>query len=250
MRQAFLMLLFLGFSFVAAAQSLGGEVCLIVVKNNKSNAPIPYSAVEHSRIGLSFQSDFNGRLKLSLMNGDTLKFKTIGFSDTTIVVNHAMLRADSLLVSASPRNYMLKEVEVLSFYSYASFKHRFANLVLAPDKNDPVKINFDINMKEIAALSRAAAGSGVGIGLGGLYGTTKQQKFQRFLAAEAKMERVRALTSHENLGYFTCLKGDSLDSFILFLRSRHQFDSSQSDYEILAYVQSAFAEFQQLNKNP
>lgn len=236
-------LLMLGFHPTSSAQSGGESVKLLAIRNHDDFKAIPYSSIANRRTSLCFQSDFNGHLKINVASGDTLLFKCMGYRDTTLVVTPLLLQQDSLVLKAQLQPHMLKDVDVFAFYSYASFKHRFANLKLEPDKKAPIAINFDINIKEIKALAKANGGSAISIGLGGLYGKTNQQKYAEFLAKEEKMARVKSLTSHEDIMAFTGLSGETLDSFMVFLRARYEFEPSQSDYDIMAAVQTAFDAF-------
>ena len=159
------------------------------------------------------------------------------------------MEQDSLIFNAQIKPQMLKDVDVFAFYSYASFKYRFANLKVEPDKKAPILINFDLNIKEMKAIAKAESGSAISIGLGALYGKTSQQKYSEFLAREEKLVRIKNLTSHENIMEFTGLKGETLDSFLVFLRARFKFESSQTDYQIMETVQIAYNEFLARNNN-
>lgn len=240
-------LLLLGLHHSSSAQNGRESVKLLAIQSHDDFKTIPYSSIANKRTSLCYQSDFNGHLKINVAVGDTLLFKCMGYRDTTLVVTPEYFRQDSLVLRAQIQPRMLDDVDVFAFYSYASFKHRFANLKLEPDKKAPIAINFDINLKEIRALAKANGGSAVSIGLGGLYGKTSQQKYAEFLAKEEKMARVRSLTSHENIMAFTGLSGETLDSFMVFLRARYQFTPSQSDYDIMATVQTAYDAFLALN---
>ena len=225
------------------AQRQSESVKLLTIRNQDDLKSIPYSAIANSRTNLCFQSDFDGRLRISVAEGDTLVFRCIGYRDTTMVISPLHLQNDTIILSARIRTKLIKEVDVFAFYSYATFKHRFANLKLEPDKKAPIAINFDINVKEIKAFAKANGGSAISIGLGGLYGKTSQQKYAEFLAKEEKLMRIKDLTSHENIEDFTGLKGETLDSFIIFLRARYHFEPSQSDYDIMVTVQTAYDAF-------
>ncbi len=228
--------------------ALNGQVSVertksVVIKDNDNLQPVSYAAVANMRTGFCFQGDVNGNMKLSLAEGDTLLFRSMGYRDTSVVISYNDLMRDTIKVMVDVKPRMIKEVEVLAFRSYAAFKYMFANLKVE-DKKSPLEMNFAINSREIAALSKAAAGSaGVSIGLGGLYGDSPQQKYKKFLAQENKMERVRNLTSHENLAEFTGLKDASLDSFVVFLRGNYTLTADLSDYQVMESVKNAFDQF-------
>lgn len=240
-------LLLFGLHHFTSAQNGRESVKLLAIQSHDDFKTIPYSSIANKRTSLCYQSDFNGHLKINVAVGDTLLFKCMGYRDTTLVVTPEYFRQDSLVLRAQIQPRLLDEVDVFAFYSYASFKHRFANLKLEPDKKAPMAMNFDVNIKEIRALAKANGGNAISIGLGGLYGKTSQQKYAEFLAREEKMIRVRSLTSHENIQAFTGLSGNELDSFMVFLRGHFRFDPSQSDYDIMSTVQVALEEYLAFN---
>jgi hypothetical protein len=229
---------------MAGAQTVLERTKPVVVRSTGKNQSVAYAAVANSRTGFCFQSDVNGRMKLSLAEGDTLMFRSMGYRDTSVVISAYHMLTDTIRLDVAVKPRMIKEVEVLAFRSYAAFKYMFANLKLEDDKKSKANINFDINTKEIAALAKAAAGTAsFSIGLGALYGKDKYQKYNQFLAHEKSMERVNRLTSHDNIHEFTGLSDAALDSFVIFLRSHNKFTPQQSDYDIMETIKNAFEEF-------
>lgn len=243
MKKLLYLISFFTIATIISAQPVADRTKNVKITSDYNGTSVPYANVANMRTGFCFQSNFKGEMKLSLATGDTLLFRSMGYNDTTIVISISQMMSDTIVMNVNIKPHMLKEVEVLAFKSYGAFRSMFANLVIE-DKKSALDMNFAINTKEIAALSKATAGGvGVSIGLGGLYGETPQQKYKKFLAQENKMERVRKLTSHENLAEFTGLKDASLDSFVVFLRGNYTLTADLSDYQVMESVKNAFDQF-------
>lgn len=245
MKKLLYLISFFTIATIISAQPVADRTKNVKITSDNNGTSIPYANVANMRTGFCFQSNFKGEMKLSLATGDTLLFRSMGYKDTTIVISMNEMLSDTIVMNVNIKPHMIKEVEVLAFKSYGAFRSMFANLVIE-DKKSALDMNFTINTKEIAALSKATAG-GVGIGMtvdwGFIFGETPQQKYKKFLAQENKMERVRNLTSHENLAEFTGLKNASLDSFVVFLRGNYTLTADLSDYQVMESVKNAFDQF-------
>lgn len=226
-----------------AAQSSTPAIKSILICEAPSGQAVSYGTVAHPASGLCFQSDHNGKLRLEVSLGDTLLFKSLGYRDTTWVIDARLLEANPLKLVVSPANYTLKEVSVMAFYSYGAFRNRFANMPMMENTKATKYINMGINVKELSAQSKANSSSGMLFGLGFLYGKSDQVKYRQFIQTERSKERLYQLTSHENLEAFTGLRGETLDSFVVFLRTSYQLKESMNDYDLMLVVKEAFDKF-------
>jgi hypothetical protein len=199
--------------------------------------PVGFAYVLNTRTSIASESKDDGSFELDAQPNDTLLFRCLGYRDTSFIVSNV----EPKIFNVTSQTFALNEVKVTWFYSYAAFKRAFLNLKIDDSKN--VKFNIHIDPREIAGLSRAASGNtGLAFSFGG--GPTKSEKnYTSLLSEEKRYERLNSLTSYDNIRSFTGLKGPTLDSFIVYLRSKKQINPASSDYEILASVKMAYQDF-------
>jgi hypothetical protein len=205
------------------------------------NEPVEFGYLINARTSVGVETHLGGSFKMALMPGDSLFFRCLGYADTTLIVAALPQKQDTLNFYVERHFYALKEVQVNWFKSYASFKQAFLNVKV----KTPGSINLGplITNEEAMALAKAKSGTfGYGFSVGS--GLSKaERKFRVFLAEENRHERLRELTSRDNLQVFTGFQGAKLDSFIVFLRSKYAIDPDWSDYQILASVKLAYEQF-------
>ncbi|WP_439181860.1 hypothetical protein [Carboxylicivirga taeanensis] len=222
-----------------AQEGVGERVLLIgrLVERDSVTA-VPFAFVANSQTGFGKESDERGMFKLNTGVGDTLFFRCLGYQDTLLVINEQMLR-DSLFWIVQKQTFELGEVQVLMFKSYASFRHMVANMDMLPTKSKGMSMGFTMNDLRRAEKERSGT-----FGLTARFGrgsTTKAEKrYEALLDEEKRDERLRELTSRQNMRYFTKLDGADLDSFMVFLRTKHKINPALSDYKIMEAVSQAF----------
>ncbi len=237
----------LSFSLLKAQYDEDNSLLLLgkVVERDSTSA-VPFAFVANSQTGFGKETNDNGEFKLTTQVNDTLYFRCLGYQDTMLVVQEHML-TDTLLWVVNKKSYELGEVNVLMFRSYASFRHMVANMDMMPMKSRPMNMGFTMN-----DLRRAEKEKSGTFGLTGRFGggveTRKEKKYAAFAANEKRFERFRELTSRENMQYLTKLDGAELDSFMVFLRTKHRINPELSDYKMMEAINMVFEEFLALHK--
>ncbi len=229
-----------------------------IVKETKSQKPIEYGAIKNISTGEVILTDQVGEFQIEGSIGDTLRFHSMGYVDTTWVVPTIWTTMNDDLVLDVPTNiYAITEVEVLRFYSYAHFRQAFKDLELPKDKNEEIKAMISSwDFKEAIAWGKAdrkfAQGNfGVSLGTGG--GKSKDEKkkeeVKRLEKISLESDRFNYLTSRENLADLTGYKGTSLDSFMVFLNSNYTINYKMNDYNLLTSIMGAYKDFKELKND-
>ncbi len=236
-----LMGLVLGSQLLLAQSSPDDKVLLIgKLVECDSVTSVPFAFVANSQTGYGKETDEKGIFKLNTAVNDTLFFRSLGYQDSALVVTEQML-SDTLLWVVTKRNYEIDEVKVLMFRSYASFRHMVANM---EDMAEPSSEPFKIDVRAALAEKKAESGVfGASIRLAGKHIPKEEREYNALLAHEKLFERYNKLTSHENLKSFTNLEGAKLDSFIVFLRSKHNIDPKLNDYDLMAAISDIYKDF-------
>ncbi|MBS2210614.1 hypothetical protein KEM09_04330 [Carboxylicivirga mesophila] len=217
-----------------------------VVKSDSTTA-VPFAFVANSHTGYGKETNESGVFKLTTMATDTLFFRCLGYQDTMLVVKDEML-SDTLLWVVNEKSYELGSVDVLMFKSYASFRHMVANMDMMPDNRYHMPISVNV-MAVKKAIREKDKRFGPGIAFGGGSATRKEKKYAAFSANEKRYERFREMTSRENMQYLTKLDGADLDSFMVFLRTKHKINPDLSDYKMMEAINLVFEEFLALNSD-
>ncbi|MBK3517305.1 hypothetical protein [Carboxylicivirga marina] len=205
---------------------------------------MPFAFVGNSHSGLGKETGDNGVFKLNTSPNDTIFFRCLGFQDSMLVVNEQML-ADTLLWVVKEKNYELGSVDVLMFKSYASFRHMVANMDMMPTEGISMPVYVDARaVKKSIREKDPRFGPGIAFGSGV---TRKEKKYAAFAYNEARYERFREMTSRENMRYLTKLEGAQLDSFMVFLRTKHKIDPTLTDYKMMEAINMVFEHYMALN---
>jgi len=244
-----LLVAFLAAFSLANAQNEEEEKRLLVGKivHQDSTTVVPFAFVANSQTGFGKETNDEGVFRLETMATDTLYFRCLGYQDTMLIVNDAMLN-DTLLWTVNKKTYEIESVDVLMFRSYATFRHMVANMDMMPDDHYhmPVSVNVQAVKKAIREKDKRF---GPGFAFGGGSVTRKEKKYAAFAANEKRYERFREMTSRENMKYLTKLEGAQLDSFMVFLRSKHRINPDLSDYRMMEAINIVFEEFLALNSD-
>lgn len=210
--------------------------------------PIDYAYIMNQRTNYGVESKNGGQIQIRVNENDTLIFRCLGYQDTTFIVTDQMLEKSNIFFAVMKQHYALDEVNVIHFYSYARFKQAFLNLKLPPEYKLEMPA---IDLNEIATNEYFSKDNpGLGVTLGGWrpYLTKEQKQLRSIQNNKNYWERYNNLTSYENLSAYTGLKGPTLDSFIVYLRTQYTINPKLTDYEIMASVKVAFENFLALNE--
>jgi hypothetical protein len=117
---------------------------------------------------------------------------------------------------------------------------------MMPDNS--MKMNFGFTMTDLRRAEKEKSGTAGFTGrFGGGGATREEKKYAVFLRNEKRYERFREMTSRENMKYLTSLEGAQLDSFMVFLRTKHKINPDLSDYDMMSAINQVFEEFLALN---
>lgn len=239
---AILAVLLGGYPMLFAQEETGDKVVLIgkLVENDSVTA-VPFAFVANSQTGYGKETDERGIFKLNTSACDTLFFRSLGYQDTLMVIEEQML-TDTLVWVVRKKSYQIGEVQVLMFRSYASFRHMVANMDMLPTKSAPLSMGFTMNDLRRAEKERSGT-FGLTARFGGGSTTKAEKDYATFIAEEKRYERLRELTTRENMKYFTKLDGTELDSFMVFLRTKHKINPNLSDYKMMEAINQVFEQF-------
>ncbi len=259
MRIGFLILL-LGISSCLFSQVLdqGLHIFKGIVQETKSQKAIEYGAIKNISTGEVILTNRLGVFEIEGSIGDTLRFHSMGYVDTTWVVPTIWTAMKEDLVLDVPANiYSITEVEVLRFYSYAHFRQAFKDLELPKDQNEEIKAMVSSwNFKEAIALGKAERkfdqgtfGLSIGTGSGKTCEDRKKEEVKRLEKVSLESDRFNYLTSRKNLADLTGYKGTCLDSFMVFLNSNYSINYKMNDYNLLTSIMGAYEDFKELKND-
>jgi hypothetical protein len=207
---------------------------------------VDFAYLQNMRTNQAVETNNGGRFSITVQPSDTIRFRCLGYRDTLFVITPA--NSDFAAFKVEQQQFALNEVEVRWFYSYASFRQAFLNLKL-DDKDKPRRFHVPIDYAQMAIDSRFAPGAaGFGFDIAQL--VSKGGKLLAGQNAMAELQkrsvvygRYDMLISHENIADFSKLQGDALESFMVYLRTKAKIDPMWSDYQIMASVKLALANF-------
>jgi hypothetical protein len=242
-----IILLFISITGYQTATAQGNQFVASVVSDEE---PVLFAYVYNKTQKVIVQTNDNGMFALPSAVGDTMNFSCLGYKDTSFVVSPDMLYSDEIVkIKVFKTDYALNEVKVVRYFSYASFQQAFLNLKL-DDKNKPMTFKVKIDPMDLAVNKQfnQPGSTGFGVTLPGIPFHTKSEIQQRrFDEYEKKYSRYNELVSHENISAFTGLKGDSLNAFIIYLRTQVKIKPEADDYSIMMSVKMAYEDFLSYN---
>ena len=223
------------------------------LNEESSKAAVQFGAIKNIKTGEVTLTDGEGFFAISGSVGDTLRFHSLGYRDSTWVVPgiwYAMEEAIELKVQ--PNIYSLNEVEVVRYYSYAHFKQAFKDLKIEKTESEKAKEAIDAWQKNFAEAvawgksdAKAASGNfGVSMGVGGVNKIVKQRnEVNRLEKISDKSTRFNYFVSRDNIKRLTEYEGTCLDSFMVFMNTGYNFNYQMPEYELLASILRASSEF-------
>jgi len=215
---------------------------------------VQFGAIKNIKTGEVTLTDTEGFFAISGSVGDTLRFHSLGYRDTTWVIPGIWYTTNQKLELKVQTNvYALSEVEVVRYYSYAHFKQAFKDLRLPEDEKDKAKQKisswaFDDAIAWGKSDAVAARGTfGVGISFGGKDKVVTQRKeVGKLEEIQNKSQRFNYFTSRENVMQLTQYKGTCLDSFMVFLNTGYNLNYQMPEYNLLASILEAASNFKKL----
>ncbi|SMO84347.1 hypothetical protein SAMN06265379_10979 [Saccharicrinis carchari] len=253
---AILLILTPKFSF---SQPLQSKRFGIYILQNSIEEAVQFGAVKNIKTGEVSLTDEEGFFAISGLVGDTLKFHSLGYRDTSWVIPGIWFAMDQKIeLKVEPNVYDLPEVDVVRYYSYAHFKQAFKDLRIPKTEKDiarEVFSSWDPLFKEAAAQGRidamAQGGSvGLGIGIGGKDKLRLQREaVDKLEEVQDKSQRFNYLVSRANIKHLTEYKGTCLDSFMVFLNTGYNLHYQMEEYDLLSAIINASAHFKALKGN-
>lgn len=248
------MLLFVSISF---AQNTSAKRFGVYLIQEPKEEVVQFGAIKNETSGEIALSDTEGFFNISGSVGDTLRFHSLGFRDTSWVIPgvwYEMLMPIQLKVQTNI--YVLDEVEVVRYYSYAHFKQAFKDLRLPKTAEDIAKeafMSWDALFKKAVAQGKMdafAEGGSFGISIGGKDKiVTQREAVEKLEEIQHKSQRYNYFTSRQHIMELTQYKGTCLDSFMVFLNTGYNLNYQMNEYDLLASIQSAATNFKALKGN-
>ncbi len=219
-----------------------------------SNKPIELGAIKNMNSNQVTLTDELGHFELTGSVGDTLRFHSLGYADTTWVVASVWyLNNENIELKVKPNSYAIDEVQVVRFYSYAHFKQAFKDLRLPEDENERVRgMVSGWDFSEAIALGKAdkkfkEGTLGISFSVGGRPHIDKQrEEVMRLEKIADESERFNYFISRENISELTSYHGTCLDSFMVFLNSSYSISYKMQEYELLTSIRDANKSFKVL----
>ncbi len=241
------------------AQSDESKEMEAYLKKQKNGDAVAFGAVKNEKTGEVVLSDTEGYFKIHGSVGDTIRFHSLGYKDTTWVVSgiwHSM--DEAVMLNVQTNIYALDEIEVVRYYSYAHFKQAFKDLKLPKTEDELAKemVNSWGNDFEEAiawgkADKKAASGTfGVSLSLGGKDPIALARERVKELEKIAdESTRFNYFTSRENIASLTGYQGTCLDSFMVFLNTQYSLHYKMEEYQLLSSILGAHSQFKSLKQN-
>nr|WP_321407234.1 hypothetical protein [uncultured Carboxylicivirga sp.] len=224
-----------------AQTSTKGRI-LAKIQDQTTDNPVPFAFVANSKTGIGKETNEKGIFRMDIESTDTLLFRCMGFEDNNWVLADLDISNDTLVLNVTPKAYALDEIKVFHFRSYASFRSMVANMPMM--ETGEYILPFKIDIKEALAFQKAEKGDfSFSLNFGGKSQTHDQKYYNHVLAEEQRFSLYNKVTSRDNIQAFTQLEGASLDSFIVFLRTKHNIDPKLSEYDMMVEVSKAYDNF-------
>ena len=218
-----------------------------------SKSAVQFGAIKNMHTGEVTLTDGEGFFNISGSVGDTLRFHSLGYRDSTWIIPGVWYAMDDVVeLKVQPNIYSLNEVEVVRYYSYAHFKQAFKNLELEKTEKEVAKERIEAWQNDIAEAiawgksdKKAASGTfGVSFGTGGTDKITKKRKeLKRLEEINYKSTRFNYFVSRDNIKRLTEYEGVCLDSFMVFINTQYNLTYQMPEYELLASILRASTDF-------
>ncbi|GAF01875.1 hypothetical protein [Saccharicrinis fermentans] len=226
------------------------------LNEDPSKEAVQFGAVKNIKTGEVTLSNEEGYFEIYGSVGDTLRFHSLGYRDTTwIIPGIWFAMEEDIQLKVQPNIYSLSEVNVVRYYSYAHFKQAFKDLKLEKTEKEKAKEKVDTWQKSFADAiawgksdAKVASGTfGVSLSMGTKDKVVAQRKeVDRLLDIQDKSKRFNYFVSRDNIARLTDYKGTCLDSFMVFLNTSYHLHYQMQEYELLSSILRASANFKDL----
>lgn len=245
-------------TFSLQAQQLRSKEQLLkgrVVLATDTSQGIAFVQVYNKTSGKGNTSDGGGFFRLLAAPGDSLEFRMIGYTDTTL--SYSQLKKLNHIVPLSERVYKLRQVDVRANRLKKSF---------APEEtpDDPY-----LGYRSVKPSGRPAQKQGVGLGSGMNGGTAIVGGItalaNKFNKKEKQRERIRQLKEQDRVRKYykalfdywfdeeivqeiTGLEGAELKRFLKFCSPSLTFLERTTEYEAIRAIQEYYRKYQNINR--
>nr|WP_319400339.1 hypothetical protein [uncultured Carboxylicivirga sp.] len=216
----------------------------VMIQDSSSLNPVPSAYIVNSTNREVKATNDNGLLKIHVNPNDTLLFKCMGYENKSWIIDNNNSSVDTLVLQVIEKSYTLNEIQVINYRSYAAFCSKIANMPMM--KTEEYNIPFKIDLGMSLAIKKAESGT-FGVSLGEivrLIGKIGKHKANSVQASEEELSSIyNKVTSRDNLQALTQLKEASLDSFLLFIRTKYKISPKLSKYDMLVQINDAYDHF-------
>nr|WP_321450179.1 hypothetical protein [uncultured Carboxylicivirga sp.] len=216
----------------------------VMIQDSSSLNPVPSAYIVNSTNSEVKATNDNGLLKIHVNPKDTLLFKCMGYENKSWIIDNNNASVDTIVLQVIEKSYTLNEIQVINYRSYAAFCSKIANMPMM--ETGEYKTPFKIDLGWALAEKKAESGTfGVSFGdIQRLIGKIRKHKANSIQASKEELSSIyKRVTSRDNLQAFTQLEGASLDSFLVFLRTKYKINSKLSEYDMLVQINDAYDHF-------
>ena len=225
-----------------------------IVTAEDARVPIPFAHAFNKTSGKGSTTDMGGNFRILAAPGDSLEFRMIGYTDTTLSFSQA--KALNYIIPLKERIYRLRQVEVRGHQSTEPF---------APETipDDPY---FGYPSVRPSGWSRQEDKIGLSGGMGGTGVTGAVTALaNKFNKKEKQRKRIRQLKEQERLNEYykalfeywfdkeivqeiTGLEGRKLRQFLKFCNPSLAFLENATEYEAIMAIKSYHEKYQNINR--
>ena len=215
-----------------------------LVRDDMTGLAIPYANVINQRVRGGTMTDKEGKFSLQADPVDTLTFRSIGYIDKKVPVSE-ILNVENATITMSPVRYQLEGVEITGKGPKVNMSGLLDH---AKMDTTPSELRGEFNKKPgiLAAIAHPTSYL--------YYRFDKGEKEKRHTIAAIRTEREWQLFSlvynKEIAERLTGLKGEELDSFMVYFNAYSNLLFSASTYEVEKRVKEVFAEYQENGGKP
>lgn len=213
-----------------------------------SENKVRFAAIKNEVSGEITLSNTDGLFTIQGSVGDTLRFHSLGYKDTTWVIPTVWVNMhETIQLNVQSNIYSLSEVEVLRYRSYAHFKQAFKDLRVDKTEAEKAKDIFiswkdEINLAAAMGYAERKSGGGISIDIKS-QDERKREEVKRLENIREKSTRFNYFVSRDNMLQLTEYKGTCLDSFMVFLNTGYNLHYKMDEYQLLESILQASNDF-------
>jgi hypothetical protein len=216
-----------------------------IVIDNSSKKAVPFVNIFNESQRQWSISQEKGTFSIDARPGDTLAITCIGYLGKKLVISEEDLK-NEISVLLAPRQYIIDEVQVVSYKKYEDFQKAFLNLKLPETKAELARKNLqesceryakDVEYNKNAEYKLQNPGIGFAIGKSG-------NKEKELLSKLKKKDEIQYLIdkkyNRELVYRLTDLEGDELTNFIGFCNFSMEYLEKATEYEIVEKIMQRY----------